>query len=130
MRSRIWRRAAPPAAPPAPGPGRHRNRVPALIQDSGTVTLVPPDPATTQVWSPRETWASTGPLRKQKPAAGPPAVAIPAPAITEVWLNRNALMGLQWDYRNLPLFRAAAGDKYRLHQLAMRAPRTIGGKRS
>jgi hypothetical protein len=38
-----------------------------------------------------------------------------------VWLNRNILMGLQWDYRNLELFRAAAGDKYRLHLLAMRA---------
>jgi hypothetical protein len=75
---------------------------------------------------PQEVWASTGAPRKQKPAAGPPVVA-PAPVITEVWLNRNELVSLQWDYRNLPLFRAAAGDKFMLHQLAMRAPSTISG---
>ena len=57
--------------------------------------------------------------------------AVPAPLVTEVWLNRNVLVGLQWDYRNLELFRAAVGDKYQLHQLAMRAPCAInGGKQS
>ena len=122
MSIRIWRRAAPPA----PEPGRHRSRVPALIQDSGTVTLVPPEPPATRMRSPQEMWASTGPPRTQKPAAGPPVVA-PAPVITEVWLNRNELVSLQWDYRNLPLFRAGVADKFMLHQLAMRAPSTISG---
>jgi len=123
---RIWRRAAP-AAPPAPEPGRHRSRVSALIQDSGAVTLVPPEPAAA-LMGPQEMWASTGAPGKQKPAAGPPPVVAPAPVITEVWLNRNELVSLQWDYRNLPLFRAGVADKYQLHQLAMRAPRTtIGG---
>ena len=115
MSIRIWRRAAPPA----PEPGRHRSRVPALIQDSGAVRLVPPEPAAT-LMGPQEMWASTGAPRTQKPAAGPPVVA-PAPVITEVWLNRNELVSLQWDYAQLPVFRAAAGDKYRLHLLAMRA---------
>jgi len=83
----------------------------------------------------------TRPLVKQNPAvrvipqapevpvlpAPVPArsAAVPAPLVTEVWLNRNILVGLQWDYRNLELFRAAAGDKYQLHQLAMRGPHTI-----
>ena len=122
MSIRIWRRAAPPA----PEPGRHRSRVPALIQDSGTVTLVPPEPPATRMRSPQEMRASTGAPRTQKAAAGPPVVA-PAPVITEVWLNRNELVSLQWDYAQLPVFRAAAGDKYRLHLLAMRAPSTISG---
>ena len=123
MSIRIWRRAAPPA----PEPGRHRSRVPALIQDSGAVRLVPPEPPAA-LMGPQEMWASTGALRTQKPAAGPPPVVAPAPVITEVWLNRNELVSLQWDYRNLPLFRAGVADKYQLHQLAMRAPRTtIGG---
>ena len=121
MSIRIWRRAAPAA----PEPGRHRSRVPALIQDSGAVRLVPPEPAAT-LMGPQEMWASTGPPRTQKPAAGPPVVA-PAPVITEVWLNRNELVSLQWDYAQLPVFRAAAGDKFMLHQLAMRAPSTISG---
>jgi len=123
---RIWRRAAP-AAPPAPEPGRHRSRVPALIQDSGAVRLVPSEPAATRMRSPQEMRASTGAPRTQKPAAEPPPVVAPAPVITEVWLNRNELVSLQWDYRNLPLFRAGVADKYQLHQLAMRAPRTING---
>ena len=121
MSIRIWRRAAPAA----PEPGRHRSRVSALIQDSGAVTLVPPEPAAA-LMGPQEMWASTGALRTQKPAAGPPVVA-PAPVITEVWLNRNELVSLQWDYAQLPVFRAAAGDKFMLHQLAMRAPSTISG---
>ena len=108
-----------------PEPGRPRSRVPALIQDSGAVRLVPPEPAAT-LMGPQEMWASTGAPGKQKPAAGPPVVA-PAPVITEVWLNRNELVSLQWDYRNLPLFRAGVADKYQLHQLAMRAPSTISG---
>ena len=123
MSIRIWRRAAPPA----PEPGRHRSRVPALIQDSGAVTLVPSEPAATRMRSPQEMRASTGAPRTQKPAAEPPPVVAPAPVITEVWLNRNELVSLQWDYRNLPLFRAGVADKYQLHQLAMRAPRTING---
>ena len=109
----------------APEPGRPRSRGPALIQDSGAVTLVPSEPAAA-LMGPQEVWASTGAPRKQKPAAGPPVVA-PAPVITEVWLNRNELVSLQWDYRNLPLFRAGVADKYQLHQLAMRAPSTISG---
>ena len=64
------------------------------------------------------------------PAVPARSAAVPVPLVTEVWLNRNVLVGLQWDYRNLELFRAAAGDRYRLHELAMRAPSTItnGGK--
>ena len=113
-----------------PEPDRPRSRVPALIQDSGAIRLVPPDPAAAQTWSAADTWASAGPLRTQKPRR-PPAATIPPPAIDEVRLNRNILVGLQWDYRNLELFRAAVGDKYQLHQLAMRAPCTInGGKQS
>jgi len=108
-----------------PEPGRPRSRVPALIQDSGAVRLVPPEPPAA-LMGPQEMWASTGALRTQKPAAGPPVVA-PAPVITEVWLNRNELVSLQWDYRNLPLFRAGVADKFMLHQLAMRAPSTISG---
>ena len=126
MSPRIWRRTAPAAPPPAAGPGRHRNRVPALLQDSGTVTLVPPDPAATQMWSAAGAWASTGPLRTQKPRR-PPAAVMPAPAINEVWFHRGIRVALEWDYRNLELFRAAAGDKFMLHQLAMRAPSTISG---
>ena len=101
-----------------PEPGRPHSRVPALIQDSGAVTLVPPEPAAT--------WASAGPLHTQKPRR-PPAAAIPPPAIDEVQLNRNILVGLRRDYAQLPLFRAGVADKYQLHQLAMRAPSTISG---
>ena len=58
--------------------------------------------------------------------------AVPAPLVTEVWLNRNILMGLRRDYGpdGLPVFRAAVGDRYQLHQLAMRAPRSINGGKS
>ena len=122
MSIRIWRRAAPAA----PEPGRHRSRVPALIQDSGAVRLVPPEPAAT-LMGPQEMWASTGAPRTQKPAAEPPPVVAPAPVITEVWLNRNELVSLQWDYAQLPVFRAGVADKFMLHQLAMRAPSTISG---
>ena len=62
----------------------------------------------------------------------PEIPAVPAPLVTEVWLNRNILVGLRRDYARdgLPVFRAAVGDRYRLHELAMRAPRTITGGKS
>jgi hypothetical protein len=99
---------------------------------------VPTDRTSTQPF--RATSGAVKVIDKQAPAvpevpvlsAPVPArsAAVPAPLVTEVWLNRNILMGLQWDYRNLELFRAAAGDRYRLHELAMRAPCTItnGGR--
>jgi len=109
-----------------PEPGRPRSRVPALIQDSGAIRLVPPEPAAAQTWSAADTWASAGPLRTQKPRR-PPAAAIPPPAIDEVRLNRNILVSLRRDYAQLPLFRAGVADRFVLHQLAMRAPSTISG---
>jgi hypothetical protein len=68
-------------------------------------------------------------LAVQAPPPQPEAAADPAPVVTEVRLNRGILMGLRRDYARdgLPVFRATVRDRYQLHELAMRAPRTING---
>ena len=114
-----WSRGPTGAHRPIVIPLDHVVTRPLVRQDPGsvgTVRVIPQAPEVPEVPV----------LARSVPTA---SAAVAAPLVTEVWLNRNILMGLQWDYRNLELFRAAVGDRYQLHQLAMRAPSTIiGGK--
>jgi hypothetical protein len=93
---------------------------------SGTVKVIPQAPAVPAVPAVPEVPVLSAPV-PEVPAVPARSAAVPVPLVTEVWLNRNILVGLRRDYApdGLPVFRAAVGDRYQLHQLAMRGPRTI-----
>lgn len=115
-----WHRPRPFAVPSGAhhSTGLPLDRIPT--RPLGTVRVIPdPDVPTLSA-------EVLAPLPKREPGTNwPPPGADPAPVVTEVWFHRDLLEGdegLRADYTRLPLFRQAVGDKFMLHQLAMRAP--------